>query len=155
MAVFTDSQSISAALLEKSTGLDALRFKFKGLRKHITIQCQWIPGHSDILGNELADSVAKQACSENAQLPIVTYTSICAEIRQVVKDPPIQHKKTVEVYSPHSSHRECRIVSRKDQTLLAKLRTGKYKELRAYKSLLGVLHVPSVIRNGNTSTLVA
>ena len=39
-----------------------LRLKLKRLRRQITIQ--WIPGH--ILGNEMADSVAKQACSENA-----------------------------------------------------------------------------------------
>ena len=55
---------------------------------------QWIPGHSNILENEIADSVAKQACSENAQLPVVTYTSICAHIRDMMKDPPIQHERT-------------------------------------------------------------
>ena len=41
----------------------------------------------------MADSVAKQAYSENAQLPGVTYTSICARIKHMVKDPPIQHKE--------------------------------------------------------------
>ena len=54
----------------------------------------------------------------------------------MIKDPPIQHERTAEVYSAYSSSRECQIRSRRDQTLLAKLRTGKYKGLRAYKSLL-------------------
>ena len=102
-----------------------LRFKFKGLRRQIRIQ--WISGHSDILGNEMTYSVAKQACSENAQLPGLTYTSICARVRHMVKHPPKQHERTSEVYSTYSSSRECHIQSERDQTLLAKLRTGKYK----------------------------
>ena len=121
VAVFTDSQSLCIALLGKSTGLDPLRFNLRGLRRQITIQ--WIPGHCNILGNEIADSVAKQACSENAQLPGVTYTSICARIRHMVKDPPIQHERTAEVYSAYSSSRECQIRSRSDQTFLEKLHT--------------------------------
>ena len=60
-------------------------------------------GHSNILGNEIADYVAKKVFSENAQLPGVTYTSICARVRHMVKDSPIQHERTVEVYSAHSS----------------------------------------------------
>ena len=58
MAMFTNSQYQCAALLGKYAGLDPFRFKLKGLRRQITIQ--WIPGHSDILQNEMADSVAKQ-----------------------------------------------------------------------------------------------
>ena len=33
----------------------------------------------------MADSVAKQACSESAQQPGVTYMSICAQIWHMVK----------------------------------------------------------------------
>ena len=83
VAVFTDSQSVCAALLGKSTGLDPFRFNTKGFIRQITIQ--WIPGHSNSLGNEIADSVAKQECSENGQLPGVTYPSICAEYETLSK----------------------------------------------------------------------
>ena len=54
----------------------------------------------------------------------------------MVKYSPMQHERTTEVYSAYSYSRDCQIRSRTDQTLLAKLRTGKYKGLRAYKSLL-------------------
>ena len=84
-------------MLGKSTSLDHLRFNLKGLRRQITIQ--WTPGHSNILGNEIADFVAKQAFSENAQLTGVTYTSICTRIKHMVKYPPIQRERTAEVYS--------------------------------------------------------
>ena len=111
-----------------------LRIKLKILNRQITIQ--WIPGNSEILRNEMADSVVKQACSENAQLPGVTYTSICARIRHVIKHPPTQHEITAEAYSAYSSSREFQIQNRRYQTLLAKLCTGKYKGLRPYKILL-------------------
>ena len=80
----------------------------------------------------------KHACSENLQLLGVTYTYICPRIRHVVKDPPIQHERTAKVCNAYNSSRECQIGSRRDQTLLAKVRTGKYKELCAYKSLLDI-----------------
>ena len=102
VTVFTDSQFLCAALLGKSTGLDSLRFKIKGLRRQIKF-----PGHSDILVNEMADYVTKQACTENAQLPGLTYTPICARIRHIVKHPPTQHERTAEFYSTYSSSREC------------------------------------------------
>ena len=114
--VFTDSHSLYAALLGKSTGLDPLRFKLKGLRRQITIQ--WIPGHSNNLGNEMEDSVVKQVCSENGELPGVTNTSICARIRHMIKNPHIQHERTAEVYSAYSSSKKCQIQSRRDHTLL-------------------------------------
>ena len=56
VVVFSDSQSLSAALLGKSTCLDPPRPYLKGLRRQITIQ--WIPAHSNISGNEMADYVA-------------------------------------------------------------------------------------------------
>ena len=81
----------------------------------------------------MAEYIAKQACSEKAQLPDVIYTSIFSRIRHMVKDPPIRHKRTAEVYSAYSSSREYQIRSRKDQTLQEKLLTGKYKGLRVTK----------------------
>ena len=106
------------------------------------IQC--IPGRSDILGNEMADYVAKQACSENSQLPGVTYTFICARIIHMVKNPLIEHERTAEIYRAYSSSTECQIRSRRNQTRLAKLRTGKYKGLHLLEDL--TLHAPSAIR---------
>ena len=69
--------------------------------------------------------------------------------KNMVKDPPIQHERTAEVYSAYSSSRECQIRSRRDQTLLTKLHTGKFKGLRAYKIFLdrSDLTCPSAIRS--------
>ena len=55
VAVFTDSPISMCCFSWKVHRPRPLTFNLKGLRRQITIQ--WIPGHSNILGNEIADSV--------------------------------------------------------------------------------------------------
>ena len=85
-AVFTDSQSLCTALVGNSPALDPLRTKLNKLPCKLTIQ--WIPGHSNIPGNELADAAAKSATSLKGSSPGVSYSSICTQIRAATKDPP-------------------------------------------------------------------
>ncbi len=59
VGVFTDSQSLCAALLGFNPDTDQLRSKLRSSKCAITIQ--WIPGHSNIPGNELAGHAAKEA----------------------------------------------------------------------------------------------
>ena len=134
VAIFTDSQSLCMALLGSTPNLDTLRKKICDVKCHLTIQ--WIPGHSEIPGNELADTVAKAASSlpkEHSYQP-VSYGSSCAQIRMCTKDPEIVHRRTREVYGSLSMDRESQVKTRADQSLLAKLRTGHFIGLRAYKN---------------------
>ena len=81
----------------------------------------------------MADEAAKAAVAEGGTNLGLTYKSICSMVRASFKDPPIQHQRTMEVYSALNPEREKLVKSREDQTLLAKLRSGKYIGLRAYK----------------------
>ena len=130
-AIFTDSQSICTALLGTSPALDDLRSKINNLRAHIIIQ--WIPGHSNIPGNELADLAAKSASTIQGENPGISYASICALIKEKSKDPPISHPIIKAVYSGISHKTECCVTSREDQSLLAKLRSGHFMGLRSYR----------------------
>ena len=132
VTVFTDSQSLCVALLGSSTALDELRLRISRVRARLVIQ--WIPGHSNIPGNELADSAAKAATLAPGRGGGVTYTSICSAIKAAVKDPPIQHLRTKEVYAAYSRERESGVHNRSDQSLLAKLRSGHWTGLRAYRA---------------------
>ena len=133
-AVFTDSQSLCMALAGPTPGLDLLRAALNRAKSRITIQ--WIPGHCNIPGNELADTAAKSATSLEGTGRGVSFSSACATIRHALRDPPIAHQRSAEVYSALSSVKEKEIQSRADQTLLAKIRSGKFTGLRAYKHLL-------------------
>lgn len=139
IAIFTDSQSLCMALLGSSPYLDRIRQTINTVNSHLIIQ--WIPGHCDIPGNELADTTAKSAAKLPGPIhcrPPVSYGSSCAQITLCFsKDPPGTHERTTEVYGALSKERESQIKIRRDQSILAKLRSGHYVGLREYQYRIG------------------
>ena len=132
VAVFTDSQSLCMALIGDHSSLDTVRYRINSSKAKITIQ--WIPGHCNIAGNEAADAAAKSAAKTDGPVHPISFNSACTLIRKIIKDPPNTHPRTHKVYSALSRDRERLINSREDQSLLAKLRSGHYVGLRAYKN---------------------
>ena len=85
-------------------------------------------------GNELADAAAKAATEQPGVARGVSYSSACAAIKRCIKDPEIQHHRTAQIYASLSDKNERKVNSRSGQSLLAKLRSGHYIGLRAYKN---------------------
>ena len=140
VAIFTDSQSLCVALAQNSPSLDTLRSRINSIGR-ITIQ--WIPGHCEIVGNEWADETAKLASSslDSPSKPI-SYGSACAHIRERTRDPPPVHQRVKAVYEALSTTRERQITNRRDQTLLAQLRSGHSTALQAYRHRIGIADSP-------------
>jgi ribonuclease HI len=146
VGIFTDSQSLCEALLSFSPDIDQLRFKLKNSKCKIFIQ--WIPGHSKIPGNDLADELAKQATLIPGPHRPTSFGSICTKIRGLTRDPPGGichatnstrdpppiHERSREVYRCLSKDKERQVSSRSEQTLLAKLRSGHHTSLQEYKN---------------------
>ena len=132
VTVFTDSQSLCIALKGTSPAVDRLRRAISTAKPHITIQ--WVPGHCGVPGNEMADEAAKAAASKPGPSGHISYKALCAAIKLECVDPPPTHLRTKNVYASLSHQRDAGINTRSDQTLLAKLRSGHYIGLRAYRA---------------------
>ena len=141
VAIFTDSQSLCTALKGTSPALDDLRSRLASATPTITIQ--WVPGHCGVPGNELADEAAKAATSGAREPGGVSFNSIGALIRRDNSTLPSTHARTAEVYSAYSEARESTISTRRDQALLAKLRSGHFVGLMAYRSRIQLGTDPS------------
>ena len=130
--IATDSQSLCHSLLGNSPVVDSLKRQLDLCAGRITIQ--WIPGHADIPGNELADAAAKEATTSIDSAPRPTsIRGIMPAINEIVKDEPPSHHRTAAVYSHYSSKRDHQITNRADQTLLARIRSGHSLLFKAYK----------------------
>ena len=131
--ICTDSQSLRMALRSYNPKTDCIRER---LQSHTgTVSIQWIPGHSNVPKNELADQAAKNVSNQLGPSRETTLRSAIMQIRKTFKD-NITHARTKTVYSSYDSENEKEPKSRREQVTMAQLRSGKHKALKAYCNFL-------------------
>ena len=142
VAIVTDSQSLCAALLGDGFELDQLRLRLKNYKERIIIQ--WVPGHQNIPGNDMADEAAKEAAehAELAPAPI-WFHSVRARIKSERRSYGSSHPRSLKVYSAYSHQKEMLISSRNEQSLLAKIRSGHTILFAAYRNRVNDKEDPS------------
>lgn len=98
IVIATDSQSLCQALLGHSPVVDELKGMLDLCCGSISIQ--WIPGHADIPGNEMADMDAKKAATICNDPPRGTsFRGVLPAINNAIADAPPSHPRTALVYS--------------------------------------------------------
>ena len=130
--ICTDSQSLVLSIENRQANVSDILKKLQQLKGRVIIQ--WIPGHSNIPGNELADKYAKEiAQNGEAAISPLSFNTARAIIKREIKDPPPKHPIVSKAYEHLSIKEEKKIKTRKEAALLAQLRSGHCKELRAYQ----------------------
>jgi len=113
--IATDSQRLCKALLGHSFKVHQLKINLDQCIDNFTIQ--WVRGHADIPGNELANAAAKEATTLDAEPRTTTLKGIAPQDGS--KGNTNLSRPHAEVYQHYSLSREQKVQSRKDQVMLA------------------------------------
>ena len=109
--------------------------KLQQLKGRVVIQ--WIPGHSKIPGDDLADKYAMEIAQigESAVSPL-SYNTARAIIKKEIRNPPPKRSTVSKTYEYSSSKEKGKVQTRKEAALLAQLRSGHCNEIGAYQQQL-------------------
>ena len=129
----TDSKSLCEALISSNPRTSSIHTSINSILYLNFIQ--WIPGHSAIPENELANKAAREMATTIATdttLP-VSFTSSIQVINQTILDDPPTHERVVLICQHRNGSRDAKqINNRKDGILYAPLRSGHHPSLRQY-----------------------
>ena len=129
---YTDSKSLCEALISSHPRTFSIHNSINSISSSILIQ--WIPGHSAIPGKDIADKAAKEATTIDSDtiLPISLSSSIQV-INETIRDAPPIHERVASVYKHRRVSRDAKLINnRKDDVLIAHLRSGHHPSLKKY-----------------------
>jgi len=130
--ICSDSQSLLRALKNLTCDTSDLRQLLDNMSGDTYIH--WVPSHSKIAGNELADVAAKEATKLEGTPTAVSFSSAKSVIKRLIKDPDPTHHVVKETYKNINKKKEKNIIkSRKEAATLAQLRSGHCLKLAAYR----------------------
>jgi ribonuclease HI len=130
------------------TALDSSRMKSQDLIEVVSVLSQrpgrtfvqWVPGHTGLPGNELADAAANAAASSDAAPdPAITMKTATAAINRHYKDQI--DPKWAEIYKK-GFDKGTEALTRKEAVLLAQIRSGHCTKFAAYKAVISPGHDP-------------
>ena len=126
------SKSLSEALISSHPRTVSVHNSINSISSSIFIQ--WIPGHSPIPDNDLANKAAKEATTiATDTILLISLSSSIQVINETIRYAPPIHKPVASVYKHRRVSRDAKqINNRKDNVLIARLQSGHHPSLKQY-----------------------
>ena len=145
--ICTDSQSAIRRLEAGPAGqTDALTNRIWNLLKAVNeggaeIHLQWVPGHSGLPGNEIADEVARAAAEADQSHAPIDLSSAKSRLRQQAQTEWTKHMEKTRYHARNGPRRvtpgDKQGLTRAESVEAARLRTGHSLLLRSYRMRIG------------------
>ena len=130
--LLTYSLSVLQLLAAGNTEEHILRNLIQSLKSRTTAVLQWIPAHTGIHGNEVADQLVKEGSKKQQPNSKLSYQ----ESKTLIRNKRLaDFKHRHGGYNPHQDI--LRILSRHEQTMIFRLRTGHCR-LRSHMKKIGI-----------------
>ena len=101
----------------------------------------WRPSHCGVHGNVLANMAAKEGTTVEQEEENHHHDSAKAAIRQVTKEPPINHERLRHIYGERGEKRNQKLenlqLSRKDQASISRMWSGHHPDLKLRRHRIG------------------
>ena len=134
--IYADSQSLCTALKKRIGSTSTIRSYPHSHKPKVTFQ--WFPGHSDVSGNEIADSESRTVATTTETEPEPTslrVASIC--IRRTFREPEPSHRCAMRTYKGYKLKPEAKTIKcKKDAVLLKQLQGRHCKLLKSHANLM-------------------
>ena len=109
----------------------------KGI-KNITFQ--WVPSHTGLEGNDIADELAKEGCKKDQKDVPITFKASTNHIKKTITD---NWKKNITFPLDIKKSNNDRNLTRPERVALARLRSGHFENCNYYKHKIGKLENPN------------
>ena len=130
--ICTDSQPLFEALSSCNPQTTSIRQCISSISSSIFMQ--WVPGHSNIPGNDLTGRAAKEATTIEPDTIHPTPLSCAFQvINELFHDSPPSHTRTSKIYQHHKTSTDLQqIKSCRDDVLIARIYSGHHLPLKVH-----------------------
>lgn len=144
--IITDSKSLLDALINTGSKEDLKLPRMIDITRILSqitinkeIELQWVPSHTNIPGNDMADNAANEARNIDEIATTSSYAATTSAIRRQTVKPITMHDRARRTYVANINYKVEQQMNQRDRTILCRFRTGHCPKLKSIRARYGLV----------------